>query len=309
MNSVSSTYSSRVRALLTALSLVVGCAHRPALAPPDPALLVPWSPVAQAALPDLPYVARYVRGAKRLSYVAATHQIDEPNPVFPLVVAEFEVLSPDAIVIEGIPTDLGASPPALVDDCAVSRASGRWEGGEAAFAACLAAERGVPFYGGEPDTRAVVARVLAEGYDRKDLCYFYVVRQVGQWQREGALAERPFESLYADFVADWAPPLGVSVDAVADPAGFVAWFESKNGFAFDPKVADPSWAAPVAGPEALFTQRLSHLTGVARDGHILELTSTLLAAHERVLVVYGAGHHTAQAPALEAMMGPPEFSP
>jgi hypothetical protein len=73
-------------------------------------LLVSWSEEAQAQLPEPPYLARYARGGKRLTYLASTHEHRAPNPVFEMIDREVEALSPKVIVIEGIGGDLGLSP-------------------------------------------------------------------------------------------------------------------------------------------------------------------------------------------------------
>jgi len=61
--------------------------------------------------------------------------------------------------------------------------------------------------------------------------------------------------------------------------------------------------APVEGLR--FTNEVSHAVGQVRDAHLVRTIAELLNRFDRVLVVYGAGHHVQQAEVLAAMIGEP----
>jgi hypothetical protein len=52
---------------------------------------------------------------------------------------------------------------------------------------------------------------------------------------------------------------------------------------------------------------MSGLVGITRDRAIVQKTADLLESHSNVLVVFGASHLMTQLPALEALLGKPEY--
>ena len=289
--------------LAVAITLPLGCARTPEVFEPRVDLLVSWSSQAQDRMPEPPYVAMYERGEKTLRYLASTHQHRAPNPVFEMIDRELDEMAPQAIVIEGIPADLGSSPQGFPTDCEVAFDSGVWPSGEAGYAACRARERAIPFTGAEPSPADVLSLLPRSGFTVRDLLYYYVVRQIGVWRRTGELDERSFEALFEEFIDTWAPPHRQDPSSFSS-ADFAAWYCENNGEPFAPETLPSSVSAPMSGPDALFTQRVSDFVDRVRNTVIVQTIASMLQAHDRVLVVYGAGHHVQQAPVLEEMLGP-----
>jgi len=282
-----------------------GCAGGPSFQA-DPALLVPWTAAGQERLPAPPYAARYVRDGRSLTFVASLHEHRSGCDTFRVVEREFERLDPQVVILEGFSSADGVSP-AGYSKWVRGQAEGElWPGGEAAFAAKLALDAGVPFLGGEPSAELVFREAQSERIGPEDLIYFFVVRQVPQWKRAEEDRDRTFEQLYREMIRQLAHMHPIEAEAFQDPKGFLAWYQRRNGRAFVYDEITTEQSAPLTGEDALFTQRVSTQVGEVRDAHIASVIADQLNQHERVLVVYGAGHHLVQEPVLAKLLGPPE---
>ncbi len=292
---------------LAAAPLLPGCAPREYRA--EVALLVPWSAAAQEALPDPPYVARYARDGKALSFLASLHEHRPGNQVFRMVAAEFAALEPEVVVIEGLRRAAGLSPGFYRDWVATMPEDGIWPAGEAGFTASLALARGIPFVGGEPTPQEVLEGMAGSPFGLRDLVCYFVLRQIPQWQRTGRDPEHAFPELYAAFLVEQARALDVAPADLPGPEDFATWYEAATGRPFDPAAITVMDAAPISGPQALLPNRIAVQVDLVRNASITRVTAEMLNRYDRVLVVYGAGHHVQQAPVLEAMLGVPRLLP
>lgn len=282
---------------------LIGCAA-PALTA-DPSLLEAWTPEAQGRMPEPPYVARYERDGKALSFLAARHEHVLGSATFLLVEEEIESFRPEVVLIEGLETRHGFSPKFYVDEARVPRSDDRYPMGEPGFAASLAAARDIPFLGGEPSDEEVHEAIVGDEFELIDIVYFYVVRQIPQWKRNGEDEERDFEELSTRRIATEEKRLRIPVGTFARRESFEAWYARRNGRPFDYDEINTQPTAPLDHEGALFTNLLSCRVGEVRDTHIVRQIAALLAHHDRVLVIYGAGHHVQQKRVLEAMLGTP----
>jgi hypothetical protein len=296
------TMKKRMSCLFLLLAAATGCASSPPFTP-DTSLLVPWTERAQQRFPEPPYAARYERDGKSLSYVAARHEHHYGSRTFQLIDREFRDFLPQVVVIEGLETEHGTSPAFYREAFSRYLEKESWPIGEPGYSASLAQARGIPFIGGEPSDEEIRDAVVTGPIESRDLLYYYVVRQIPQWKRTGEDQTRSFEELYAESVRHDMRKLGLDDDTLADPATFAAWYEVKNGRPFRYEEVTTRQSAPVEGE--LFTNDMSLRIGAVREVHIVRLIAELLNKHDRVLVVYGAGHHVQQEKVLEKMLGVP----
>jgi len=236
--------------LAACAALAPGCAARPAFRA-DPALLVTWSAEAQERFPEPPYVARYERRGRALSFVAALHEHRPESATFRLVERELALLAPEAVVIEGLASAHGPAPGFYRELVASTAQDEVRLLGEAGHAAALATARGIPFVGGEPTPREVSGALVRGPDDLRDLIHYYVVRQIPQWKRTGADRGRTFDELYTQFIADQARAHGFEPGAFADPRAFEAWYEEKNGRRFVYEEITTEEGAPIESEGAL----------------------------------------------------------
>ncbi len=292
--------------LLVILAIATGCDSSSTFTP-DISLLVPWSEKAQQRLPEIPYAARYEHGGKSLSFVAAQHEHHIASKTFQIIDREFRQFLPEVVVIEGLETEHGTSPKFYSDAFRRYLQEESWPIGEPGLTASLASARGIPFIGGEPSDEKIRNVVVAGPIEPRDLLYYYVVRQIPQWKRTGEDQTQSFDELYARCVNHDMQILGLDDEELSDPATFAVWYEVKNGRPFKYEEVTVQHSAPLKG--GLFTNEMSLRIGEVRDVHIVRLIADLLNNHDRVLVVYGAGHHVQQEKVLEKMLGVPRIEP
>ena len=288
------------------LAIAAGCASSPTFTP-DTSLLVPWSEEAQKRFPETPYAARYERDGKSLSFVAAHHDHRLKSKTFRIIDNEFRRFLPDMVVIEGLETRHGTSPEFYIETFMRYLQEESWPIGEPGFTASLALARGVPFIGGEPADEEIRDVVVSGSIEPRDLLYYYVVRQIPQWKRTGEDQTQSFEELFARCVNHDMRTLGLDDEKLADPKTFAAWYEARNGRPFSYEEVTTQQSAPIEG--GLFTNGISLRITDVREVHIVNLIADLLDNHDRVLVVYGSGHHVQQEKVLEKMLGTPRIEP
>jgi len=82
----------------------------------------------------------------------------------------------------------------------------------------------------------------------RDLLYYYVVRQIGQWKRSGEAEGRSFEELFAEFIGIWAPPYDQDASAFS-AADFAGWYRERNEAELDFEAIFTDASAPLGPPE------------------------------------------------------------
>lgn len=288
------------------LAIAAGCASSTTFTP-DTSLLVPWSEEAQKRLPETPYAARYERDGKALSFVAAHHDHRLGSETFRIIDKEFRRFLPDVVVIEGLETRHGTSPEFYIKAFRRYLREESWPIGEPGFTASIALAQDVPFIGGEPTDQEIRDGVVSGAIEPRDLLYYFVVRQIPQWKRTGEDQEQSFEELFTRCVDRDRRTLDLHDVELADPATFAAWYEARNGRPFRYEEVTTQQSAPIEGGQ--FTNEISLHIGAVREVHIVRLIADLLERHDRVLVVYGSGHHVQQEKVLEKMLGIPRIDP
>jgi hypothetical protein len=270
-------------------------------------LLEVWSTEAQSLVPEPPYVARYQRNGKHLSYLASRHEHHNGNAVFELVSIEFEALRPQVVIIEGLNRAAGLSPQSYADWVSQMVGQKMWPAGEAGYSAWLAGENSIDFVGGEPSPQEILRAIDDSPYTLRDLIYYFTLRQIPQWKRTDLDPEHNFGALYADFISQQSHAYGIKVDDFTAPNDFITWYEMRNQKPFDIGQITVMDAAPITGSDALYTNQISVFEDVIRNTRITQVIAEMLNLYDRVLVVYGAGHHVQQAKVLDRMMGTPSF--
>lgn len=279
--------------------LIVG----PTLAEPDfRAHLRSYSYQLNAQEPfQQPFVALFEKGDKKLFYLAAHHQNREEQPTFRLIREVLESEALDCVILEGFSRDKGVSPESMASWAAKAKVDGVYRGGEVAYAIQLATEKRIPFVGGEPSDREIADQLLEQGYKANDLLGMYFTRQVPQYRRADALGD--LKETFNKFIKHERKSLGLTDSPPFPYSKYLAWYEAKNGEPFSSDL-DNEVTAPIADGK-YFTQRLSAKIGAMRDLFILRVVEQALSKHDRVLIIYGAGHLVTQRRAIEHWLGPP----
>lgn len=296
--------SRRLLSVLTAAALLVGCATA---RPSDPAALVQAYSVAAAGAaeaPGYPYVAEHRRGRRRLAFVAATHTVERDSATQRAVRQAFTRVRPQAVIIEGVPSSLGANPEMIVELARRTDDPGAepFARGEAGYAASLALAAGVPFQGGEPSDAELTAGLVAQGFDPLDILYTDLLAILPQSIRGGDITG-PADPEFFDVFAQWT--VALSMQRPNPPRisleGFGDWYRAQFGVDYR---ADPLFAARGDPAQATLPGRILNRQSMLRDQHLLGVILNAVKTRGRVLVVYGGTHRTTLARALTAELGP-----
>jgi len=262
---------------------------------------------------ESPYLVRYKKGDRQLSFVAAKHGAKAENQAtFDLVKSEFDALVPDIVIIEGVFTVCLACPPNCAaafgaglqgpfekSECGdrVSRVDSQAELSEAYHAANLAYyhQPQIPFIGGEILNADLKAHILKK-FTAAQFAKYYVMRALGTSVKNGSdckvdTVKKIAAQSLQKFNLEFSENQKLTVDALT-------YFQ---GACKNSRMADQLNA------KGTFTQKISAASAGVRDQHLVQVIANMLKGHKKVLVVYGGGHYDTDYKALDAMLGTPTF--
>lgn len=278
--------------------------HTSAL-PYDPALIQDYSEELYAAEPaQTPFVSHFSKGNKHLYYVSAHHGAGLDNPTLPAIQKSFDSFSPQLVVIEGLETHHGISPPVYQKHVREMAAQHFSTAGEEVFTAHLAMERGIPFIGGEPAEKDVFAQMEKRGYSAKEVQAFYLLRTIPHLRERHGLNASNFDERAQDYLMhndcfDHIPPQQrLTVDE------FKQWYAQHNE-ELDRSYLDiqTRHMAPIRSQYATRFEDMAYATGQIREKHLDGLIKEACEKNDRVLVVYGMGHLVQSRKVFEHMFG------
>lgn len=284
---------------LTILSVVLlGCASSEVRYAPDPARIK--SRYSCAGCKEPPFVARYGRGLKQLSYVGARHESGITSKTFLLINGEFARLKPQIVIVEGIPRNAGVNNP-------VFAAQARQHAGnmESYYAVSLAVAANALFEGGEPAPQETEEWLLNKGYTEKDIFGHDILQEMPVWKRQKSAVG--FSEFYRDASQNISSMYRLAPGNIMSETEFKAWYAQKNYRQFDAEAVTIKETAPYDDEYSLFTQKMSFEISRIRDMAICRTIADALNDFDRVMVVYGAGHFGMEQEILGKMLGRPEI--
>lgn len=95
------------------------------------------------------------------------------------------------------------------------------------------------------------------------------------------------------------------VDSILSINEFEEWYLQHNHTKFDVSKITTMDTAPINDENASFTQKISYFETKIRNINIVKTIANTLNEYNKVLIVYGSGHHAEQKKVLEAMLGKP----
>jgi hypothetical protein len=179
-----------------------------------------------------PFVVTFERNGKTLIYVLAVHHSPVlfpdamSDPVFKTIQSVFLKTPPDAVILEGVdPSQISefldyARQCAAADYNLAGRACD-----ENAFTAHSAAAAGAQVYTGEPSAPVSLSVFRAHGYSIQDFFASWIMNNISQEKRRGALSEDKFRQLVDPVVGYENRLLGISTSFTTED--FAAWY-AKN---------------------------------------------------------------------------------
>ncbi|MCX5788678.1 MAG: hypothetical protein NTX64_09290 [Elusimicrobia bacterium] len=142
----------------------------------------------------------------------------------------------------------------------------------------------------------------AGGFTAKDLEGFETLRSLVGGPGEIRSSEPTFNNEKESFKDKYA--IARESELFADEAEFRAWLGKNYGEDGKGDLTRHQGKRFV-GAEGGFGHRLDDLVSTTRDAHIAKVIADMLNAHDKVLIVYGAGHRMELAAVLEKMLGKP----
>jgi hypothetical protein len=293
---------------LASLSLLLffcSCAAPSGRVKADLSKVRPWSEqLARTEPMPTPYVVDFEAGSRALTYLAVDHSNEIASPSLRLVDKAMDSRPFKAVVLEGFPRSMGLSPATLRARAESDGANGFYRDGEASLAVRKAVIKSIPFVGGEPDDELVNQTLISAGFSLDDLYFFYIVRLIPQWRKDGTITRQGFEGAFVEMAPTLGPRLGIAKGYEPSLEYFHKWYQLKMGKPFRVRDVNYETVAPYPAGE-LITQRIAAITGRLRNEHIVRVTEEMLNSYGKVLVVYGATHFLMQQLALESMLGKP----
>lgn len=248
-----------------------------------------------------PYLTHYHKGGKDLYYIASGHETGIESPTFQTVRKAMDAYKPQLVIFEGLPTERGISPPSFNKHLQKNAEDNFAHTYESTYAAYLAHERNIPFMGGEPADAAIFAQMETQGYSTKDMMAHYLLRGIPVWRNQGVLDEANFEKQARDFLENdpffqtFPPEKRLTYEELQP------WYERHATPGKTLLQLEQNDFAPLNKPDATYAERQSYKISEVRDKHLAATIGNAVAAHERVLVVYGSGHLIKSRPVWEAM--------
>lgn len=259
-----------------------------------------WRPVA---------VTRFQKHNKNLFYINTHHVTGTDNATCETVRKAMLAYKPQLLIIEGLPTQCGISPPGYLDYLYHEEVPHHFPTGEISYAAFLASQNGIPFIGGEPSDEDTFACMEAEGYAVKDVMAFYLLRVIPQYRQQGkVIDEATFDDFATDFLRDDLSFSHVPASQRLKLQEFKPWYESHCSDLQTLSTITPEDFAPYASEDANYLQRLNRILTLIRERHVDTLIGKALSDHDKVMVVYGDGHLFESSPVFEKMLGPGKTS-
>ncbi len=244
------------------------------------------------------YVFKIEKGEKVLVYFGSAHTNDSEDPIFDEIKAQFDLLKPDMVYIEGWRSvnDNKDKARAFFKDQSLEDLKTE---GESHFALKLAIDSGIDFESPEPNFSEEINSLLEKGFSKKDIFYFYLYRDIDQYQRQNKNrnldeCKKYLEPYINRFRIDsgWE---STEIDLYVEEIFSELDIDSEE---YNRQV-DP---IPWEGKTQTAINEISRNSSNFRDKYIFERIKEGLKTHNRLFVVYGSAHAVKQEAALRALI-------
>ena len=164
--------------LLITLFLTFSCCHESLS--PKLKLIEPYSEELELKepFPHKSFGQVFEKGNFKLTYIAGHHANQRNSKTFKLIEKSLEESGAKLVIVEGFEFKHGESPKSYLKSFLISSTQDFYKYGETAFAAIESRKRNIPFVGGEPEEKDLLKELQKEGVTKKDLLFFYFLRQI-----------------------------------------------------------------------------------------------------------------------------------
>lgn len=251
---------------------------------------------------EAPYVSTFTKESLALDFVAADHVEGDQNSTCRTIEDLFKKAPPRFLLVEGwaFSEINDVEQIKVAQECEKNNYKGC---GEDACAINLALAKKIPFNYAEPDDASIKNSVIQAGYTDRELLFFYGLRQIPQYIRQGIKDEKAIKHRllqYLEHAGIRRLKIGTPVMSLEE---FEKIFLSKLSRKVDYLKVDTELVSPRLdnGPE--WSNRMSHQVGEVREHHIAKMIEARVNEYQHVIIVYGAGHLVKERAALEKAFG------
>jgi hypothetical protein len=245
------------------------------------------------------YVYELNVGKKKLCYFGSDHSNDPDDTLFVDIKNTFERVNPDLVMIEGWGSINNQKERAIDRFGKISEGEAK-EKGEPHFVLKLAIEAGVDFESPEPPLKAEVTYLIEQGFSHKDIFFYYLYRQVHQYQREHG-QKLSVEDCLCDLKLEQSQFMQASGLDEVEVDNYFSRFMSELDINDTQKYGDLADPIPWPEKEQTVYNEISSGSSQFRDEYIYERIVSCLDTHDSVFVVYGSAHAVKLEPALKAL--------
>jgi hypothetical protein len=269
----------------------------------DYGLIQPYSGRVLSKIPySSPYIATYNKGNNTFIMIATHHASSLTSSTHKTIEYAIREFSPQVIILEGISYDRDFNMRKYISKAKEESKTGFEHCSESIYAAYLASQNSIPFYGGEPSHLHIYEELLREGYTSDDFFGFYCIRQIPQWTLEKKAVNK---ERVEDFIELFCKIMGVK--STMNYSKLFSWYQERMGKTLVPSRISSEETRPMEQSKS-FMQRIAYKATKLRDIQLLKTTEELMDRYNRVLAIYGSSHHAVNLPALEAVLGKPIYS-
>ena len=266
---------------------------------PKISLIKEWNTNLAQSSPQGPNLATFTKDNKSLYFLGARHEYGLNSATFINIKKIIEEFNPQVIIVEGIP-DLTDEKKERINKLAYQCAQDNFKTcGEDLFAIYLSLKNHIYWQSGEPKEAKLQEQLVLSGYPKKDIAFFYLVRQIRELINEKSLNELNFDLVANNYLQEKAKYAGLPAELNAH--GFKKWYEEKMHKPFILSDIDSETTAPLVEPDASYLHRISAKIGLIRDQNLAQSIAEMLNKHQRVMVVYGHSHLLVQLDLLKNM--------
>ena len=266
----------------------------------DPNLLRPWSAEAKFQC-EPPFKVTYKNGKKEFVFVAVSHI---SGPVVPdqsdlkILEETIETTKPESVVVE---TVSGGIMPKVAFEGISKKCfqDKKFFCGESAYSAMIADKVGAKVLGGEP-IPPVLNDALLKVESNSNLLAYRSTQTVLSFKRQGV----PEKEWPKKFLEDLSHNIDLSKSKWSYDE-YSKWL--KNHLNLKAKQVEDSWLEPKNDEHATALQRIAYHVDNAREPLIVKNVEQVLNQHNKVMILYGAGHFYKQAPVYEKIFGAPKI--
>ena len=246
-----------------------------------------------------PFKASFHTKDMDLLYLALRHDTGLKSPSLRAVKTAIKIFTPDLIIIEGLTED--AQYQTTLNLARKQCATDSKECSENLYAIYLADLHNIAFVGAEPNNQHVFQVMKEEGYQEKDLVFFYFSRQILQDYREGKCRSiDDLEKLFPEFL------ISEKIKGKYSFAKYMLWLKANLSHNITFKMLiDNELAAPITN--GTYLQNMSSRIGLIRDKKALEIILNNTTKYKKIIVVFGGSHYTTQKEVLEQYWGKPDY--